>query len=356
MNEVKIRERELEAMERCVECGEIKWSSYMIYKGGEWNPVCDSCLAKMGKKEIEDDKEKERERMREEEKKGEEKKEEKREEKRKEKKEEGGDKKRTVEEEKEYLRRVGFIERRNGDKTQFIKEIDGVILGRTYNERFRKGRFWGIKDGKMLSDEELKQIGDVKAFYEFREGKREMPELPVPKGEEEMEKVVKTVKKMAMEAKGTVYKIGDHEEPSAALVQKWANEAGISVEIKEAIQTDEYAKAVVRCSLNGQVVEDCVIHHFNTAKDRIALEIIEKMEKEGKRAIEGFDEEGRPILTQEAKYRIFKKFIRFKDFAIRDAVSKATRRAELKLLNREWRNQEEIEAEVEEVKVVNRGE
>ena len=249
------------------------------------------------------------------------------------------------EREQEYLRRVGFEERKREDKVQFIKRIENGIIGRTYNDKYPNGWFWGFRgDNKNpMSDKELKEIEDIQKFYAFRKGKIQMPELPAVRRE---------VTEKAFERKGGVYKVGGHEEPDAWLVQQWANQAGVSTEVREAIQTDEQAKATVRAYMGAQFVDATVIHQFTISRELIAFEIVEKMEKDGKKAIEGYDEEGRPILTQEAKYRIYKRFMHFRNFAIRDAISKAARIAQLKILNKEWREEEEIEAEASEVKMV----
>ncbi len=248
------------------------------------------------------------------------------------------------EKEKEFLRRMGFKEKKMEDKIQFVKKTeDGTTIGRTYNERYKNGVFWGIRDGKPLKREELKEREEIKQFYAFRRGEVQMPQLPAVKRE---------VQENIFEARGGVYQVAGHQEPDSWLVQQWANQAGVSTEVREAIQTDEQAKATVRAYLDAQFVDATVIHHFNVSKELIAFEIVEKMEKDGKKAIEGYDEEGRPILTQEAKYRIYKRFIHFRNFAIRDAISKAARIAQLKILNKEWREEEEIEAEVSEVKMV----
>jgi len=162
------------------------------------------------------------------------------------------------------------------------------------------------------------------------------------------------VQELKFKPKGKFYRVGDHMEPDSGLAQQWGNAAKISLEIRPLTdQTKDYAKAVVRAILpDGQFIDECVTHVFAISKERIALEEIEMMQKEKKNPIEGYDEEGRPILTPEAKYRIWKRYIRFKDFSIRDAITKAGRRAILKILNCEWREPEEIESEAREAQAV----
>jgi len=255
------------------------------------------------------------------------------------------------EREQEFLRRSGFEERKLQDKTQFIKRIENGIIGRTYNDKYPNGRFWGFRGDRKnpMTDQELKEIEEIQKFYAFRKGEIAMPQpSTVPA-------VRREVQEKTLEIKGGVYKVGGHEEPDAWLVQQWANQAGVSTEVREAIQTDEYAKATVRAYLGTQFVDETVIHFFSVSKELIAFEIISKMQEEGKKAIEGYDEEGRPIFTQEAKYKIYKRYIHFRNFAIRDAISKAARRAQLKIMNKEWREEEEIEAEASEVRMVHEG-
>jgi len=249
------------------------------------------------------------------------------------------------EDEQEFLRRIGFHERAKDDKIQFIKKLGDAVIGRTYNEKYKNGKFWGIRDGKQMTDQELKKIEDIQRFYAFRRGEIAMPEPPA-KTEE--------VREMKFKPKGKMYRVGDHEEPDSGLAQQWGNAAKISLEIREPTeQTSDYAKAVVRAILpDGQFIDECVIHYYDISKERIAFEEIEAMQREGKKPIEGFDDEGRPILTAEAKYRIYKRYVRFKDFSVRDAITKAGRRAILKILNYEWREPEEIESEAREVQAV----
>jgi len=247
------------------------------------------------------------------------------------------------EEEKEFLRRIGFKEKKLEDKIQFVKKTeDGTTIGRTYNERYKNGVFWGVRDGKPLGREELKEREEIKQFYAFRRGEVQMPQPPAVRQ-----------KLKAFEKRGGTYEVEGHEEPDAWLTQCWGNEAGINIEILDQTrQTEDYAMAVVRAHLGNQFVDEAVVHYFSVSKEIIAFEVIEKMLKKGENPIEGYDEDGKPILSQQAKYRIYKRFIRFKNFALRTAISMAARRAILKIMNREWREEEEIEAEEREARIM----
>ena len=259
------------------------------------------------------------------------------------------------EEQQEFLRRIGFREQEKNGKTQFSKWVDeGVIIGVTYNDANPNGRIWGFRDKKPINTDELKEIKEFKEFRAFRRGEIEMPKSELPATP--LQEAIREAQGIEFKPRGRMYRVGDHEEPDSGLAQQWGNQAKISLRVMEPTeQTSEYAKAVVRATLpDGQYIEECVIHYFDVSKERIVFETIEKMLEEEKKPIEGFDDEGRPILTAEAKYRAYRRFIKFKDFAIRDAITKAGRRAILKLLNREWREPEEIEAEEQEVKMVHK--
>jgi hypothetical protein len=112
---------------------------------------------------------------------------------------------------------------------------------------------------------------------------------------------------------------------------------GFSTKIITAEQDDKGVKVIVRAEKDEQFVDAVVIHNFKTSSEVIAFETIENMEKEHKKAIEGYDDDGRPILVP------------------RDAATKAGRIATLKIMNRDWREVEEIEAEAAEVRAVNEG-
>ena len=141
--------------------------------------------------------------------------------------------------------------------------------------------------------------------------------------------------------------------PDAWIVQQWANAAGISIEIVTAEQTETKAKVVVRAKKEGQYVDAVVIHEFATTREVVTFETIDNMLRDRKTPVVGYEEDGKPILSDEAKYDIYKRYIKFKNFSIRDATTKASRIAILKLMNKEWREPDEIEAEAAEVRSVN---
>jgi len=162
--------------------------------------------------------------------------------------------------------------------------------------------------------------------------------------------IQRDVKHVNFKKLGGIYRVGDKEIADAWLVQQWANEAGISTEVLEFKQTDTYAYAKVRAiNRQGQFVDAVVYHDYDTIKEMFAFDLYKKYTN----AIEDFDENGKPIWTLDFKKRLYERFIRFKVFALRDAITKACRIAQLKLLNKDWREKEEIDAEIIEIKTVN---
>ncbi len=281
---------------------------------------------------------------------------------------------------KKILEGLGFVLQkvREEGKVQYTLEYGELRIGRTFTEGFPTGKFWARKDGNFIDSVDVKELDIVKAFYDVRDGKKSIEDVtakvmltpaPTPisppasavtsggnvtpyKKDPEIKRQIGSMK---LEKKGGYYKVGGHDEPDAALVQQYANDAGVNLKIIIAEQDEISAKAVIRAMLNGQTVDAVVIHYFDTSRDVIALEVIESMQRKRMKPIESYRDDGRPILSQETNYRIYKRFIRFQNFGIRDAVTKASRIATLKLLNKEWRDQEEIEAETAEVRSVGSG-
>ena len=85
------------------------------------------------------------------------------------------------------------------------------------------------------------------------------------------------------------------------------------------------------------------------------LDLIAEYEGRGQNIVSEYDEEGKPKLIPEAQQRFFSRYIRFKNFSLRDGTTKAIRIAQMKLLNQEWREDAEVNAEEMEVKSVAEG-
>jgi hypothetical protein len=170
----------------------------------------------------------------------------------------------------------------------------------------------------------------------------------------------------AIAQEGSFYKAGGREVPDARKVQRESNEKNIPYEILHTKQTKEYAEVIVRAyAPNGQYIDDVVHHDFDTIGQLKALEMLKKqvagdpiyLDNEEIIVFEDlgkpFDEKGRPLLTGQGYLKLLTEMARFRNFSIRDAVTKAARRAQLKVLNKEWRNEGEIKAEQDEIDTVN---
>lgn len=171
---------------------------------------------------------------------------------------------------------------------------------------------------------------------------------------------------------------GDNKVPDSRLINFVFNKAKITTEFIREEQTNDYAKFIVRAtSPDGSFShEDTVLHHFETVMNKKLVEMYEK-EKElynkKKPFLEKNNKEYEPIffsdydnpfvlqsngsiipnLTQKGMMKIFKDMFQFKNFAIRDATTKARARAQKAVLNQDWREQFEIDSEMEEVTEVN---
>ena len=165
-------------------------------------------------------------------------------------------------------------------------------------------------------------------------------------------------------------------EPDSWRVQEDANEAKISTRIVKAEQNDWYSEVIAEATApDGRVVQGIVHHDFNTIQAKKIMEMYKKVlsgkqifwgEKGMRRKIEPFNDPKNPFrmsesgkmipdLTGMGMAKIMDDMLRFRDFSLRDATSKAMRIAQQKALNEDWRDKEEIEAEEDEVKSVNKG-
>lgn len=161
-----------------------------------------------------------------------------------------------------------------------------------------------------------------------------------------------------LKGQGGSYKVSGSERPDSAMIQKIANEVGISTEILVAEQTDNYAHVVVRGHL-GDCYVDAVVHHdFATEFMLKTMEIIENNP-------EIFDhyEGTNPVIKEnakiikktvggdekiDAKYYLVHALLSFKKFACRDAATKCMAIVQAKLLNRDARDPEEVRSEQSE--------
>jgi len=170
---------------------------------------------------------------------------------------------------------------------------------------------------------------------------------------------------------GSRYRTGmKNTAPDSMLAQKWANENAINLEIREKEQTKDHILAIVRATnpSNGQFVDDIVYHDFDTTKLKKTLDFIDssikKIRGKGRKTpyikdikeplLYGENGEIFPNLTPRGHIKMAKEMINFWNFGLRDAVTKASRRAYLKILNYEWKDKEEINEEYLEREAVQR--
>jgi hypothetical protein len=191
------------------------------------------------------------------------------------------------------------------------------------------------------------------------------------------------VKDIADSVNGGFYRIQTSDGktkrvPDARLFSSLSNAKKISIEIIETIKTGEYAKAHVRAiTTDGHYREAEVVHNYRDVMQDKLLSMIKTDKEEytrwckfpvnkDKKWSKGFfhdlhnpftiDESGNmlPDLSLWGKKKIVKDMIQFKKTAERDATTKAETMAIKKLLNQEWREKEEQESELNEVKSVNK--
>lgn len=212
-----------------------------------------------------------------------------------------------------------------------------------------------------------KPKGEVKKMEEKKEEKGLIPQekakLPVKAkiSDHELEEKIERAKaRRFTSGQGDFYKVQGKERPDSAMIQKLANESGISVEITKAEQTDKYAHVEVVGILGNLRVPAVVHHDFDTEFMLKTMEIIQK-----NKGILDHYEGTNPVLKEgatikqgdeivDARYYLIHTLLSFKKFSLRDACTKAMSIVELKLLNQEFRDEEEIKSEQAETDLVER--
>lgn len=154
---------------------------------------------------------------------------------------------------------------------------------------------------------------------------------------------------------------GKSDVPDSAKVQKMTNEnkSPIGTENISHGKDNEKAWAVVRATdlLTGAFVESVVIFTWDIARETMIRDIIVQYSEKKKPnpVISWNGKDGLPVLTPEASKDLFFRYTRFRAFAERTANTQAARSAQLKLLNQEWREKDEIAMEMLERRVVGQG-
>ena len=159
---------------------------------------------------------------------------------------------------------------------------------------------------------------------------------------------------------GAGYNVQGKYRPDAASIQGAANKNEVSSEILKAIQTKEYAEVTVRTHMGGQYVDTIVHHDFENNRRMLLLEMASKHPE----TVSGFSDEGMPIFNSDATfvdnagktkslmYTVMHSLLADINFSLRDATTKAESAGQAKILNREWRSEEEVESEARERELV----
>jgi DNA polymerase III gamma/tau subunit len=167
-------------------------------------------------------------------------------------------------------------------------------------------------------------------------------------------------------AKGGTYKVsGNAEEaPTSAQVQLWANEQAISSEKREVFKDGKTAMATMRAiNMNtGQFVDDTVILLYDHVQEKMMVELVDRTIEKAPRGAKKtpliadltepllVNEEGHVVanLTPRGIIKMKKQLVNYWHTAERTAQTMASRRAQDKILNKEWRTKQEIKDEEEE--------
>lgn len=193
---------------------------------------------------------------------------------------------------------------------------------------------------------------------EDRPGQANVPAVPT-KGHEQG-------KSFDMEAwrgsQARTYSVAGKNAPNAFAVSEEANKRGLSTQIIDAGRTKDLVWGHVRVTdpKTGQFREDRVSHERETFCLLKSWEDANSQAKYNKGLIMGVRENSMPDLNPDIKIKgmpsqlwLTITIMRSWSMADRDAVTKAERRAQLKMLSREWREDDEIVLEQEEEKAVN---
>ncbi|WAM22517.1 MAG: hypothetical protein OI715_00065 (plasmid) [Candidatus Methanoperedens sp.] len=230
----------------------------------------------------------------------------------------------------------------------------GYISCSDCHDKSNAGRPGGRKPPKKKSKQEEEKLP----------AKQEPAKTPAKKpSDAEIDAQIEEAKaERFLQQRGSHYKVQGKERPDSHMIQKIANKHGISVELIEAIQTDDCAHIVVRGHLNDQFVDAVVHHDFETEYQMKVIEIVSRNPEildhwEGTEVVikEGakikINENGRDVV-KDAKYFIVHALLSFKKFALRDGRTKAAAIAESMLLNQDFRDPEEKDSEETEARIV----
>jgi len=159
------------------------------------------------------------------------------------------------------------------------------------------------------------------------------------------------------------YNVAGKQAPNAFAASEEANRRGLCTQIMDSGRTKDLVWGQVRVldPKTGQFREDRVSHERETFMLLKAWEDANSQARYFKDTplIIGIQENNMPQLDPDLKVKgkpaplwLTLEVMRAWSFADRDAITKAERRAQLKILNREWREDDEIKLELEEEKSV----
>lgn len=157
---------------------------------------------------------------------------------------------------------------------------------------------------------------------------------------------------------GSIYKVRGKEMPDSAAVSNYAIAGGVSTETTILEQTKEYARATVRAYKGGRYTEGSVLIRKDAIFEKVVIDLAEKNPTWITGWSSGLPEfdlnqvvhigDSRKILGLHIAGVVADKWM----FASRDCETKAGRRAMIKILGADWREDDEIESEVDEMKTV----
>ena len=157
------------------------------------------------------------------------------------------------------------------------------------------------------------------------------------------------------------YSVAGKNAPNAFAVSEEANKRRLCTQIMDSGRTKDLVWGHVRVTdpATGQFREDRVSHEKETFVLLKAWEDANSQAKFQKGLIIGIADNSMPELNPEIRIKgmpaqlwLTRQVMRSWSMADRDAVTKAERRAQLKIMNREWRDEGEIVLEQEEERAV----
>lgn len=161
--------------------------------------------------------------------------------------------------------------------------------------------------------------------------------------------------------KDETYRVSGRDEFSAFGVSKLMNAAGLCSKVMQSGVDENAAWAVVRAidPATGHFREDVKTLYKTTFLAMKAMDIAVSQEKKRAGFIKSFDVDGKPVINPErtvggtpAPIWLAQQLIRAWNSADGVAATGAERRAALKMMNREWRDEDEIAMEKAEADAI----